>query len=132
MKKVLFVCVENSSRSQMAEGFAQAFGQGAVEAYSAGSKPSGKVNPLAIEVMREAGIDISGNLSKGFKELPVNNFDYVVTLGCQDICPFFPADKHLEWQIDDPKDKNIEFFRKVRDDIGNKVRELIKSISVNN
>ena len=132
MKKVLFVCVENSSRSQMAEGFAQAFGQGAVEAYSAGSKPSGKVNPLAIEVMREAGIDISGNLSKGFKELPVNNFDYVVTLGCQDICPFFPADKHLEWQIDDPKDKNIEFFRKVRDDIGNKVKELIKSISVNN
>ena len=132
MKKVLFVCVENSSRSQMAEGFARAFGKGVVEAYSAGSKPSGKVNPLTIEVMREAGIDISGNLSKGFNELPVKNFDYVVTLGCQDICPFFPADKHLEWQIDDPKDKNIEFFRKVRDDISCKVSELIKSISVDN
>jgi len=132
MKKVLFVCVENSCRSQIAEGFAQAFGKGAIEAYSAGSKPLGKVNPLAIEVMREAGIDISGNLSKGFNELPVNNFDYVVTLGCQDICPFFPADKHIEWQIDDPKDKNIEFFRKVRDDIGNRVRELIKRASGNN
>ena len=132
MKKILFVCVENSCRSQMAEGFARAFGKGVVEAYSAGSKPSGKVNPLTIEVMREAGIDISGNLSKGFNELPVKNFDYVVTLGCQDICPFFPADKHLEWQIDDPKDKNIEFFRKVRDDISCKVSELIKSISVDN
>ena len=130
MKKILFVCVENSCRSQMAEGFAREFGKGVVETYSAGSKPSGKVNPLAIEVMREAGIDISGNLSKGFKELPVKNFDYVITLGCQDICPFFPADKHLEWQIDDPKNKKVEFFRKVRDDISCKVSELIKNISV--
>lgn len=132
MKKILFVCVENSCRSQMAEGFARAFGKGAVEVYSAGSKPSGKINPLAIEVMRQAGIDISGNLSKGFNDLPVQKFDYVVTLGCQDVCPFFPADKHLEWQISDPKDKNIEFFRKVRDDIRCKVSELIKSILVDN
>jgi len=128
MKKVLFVCVENSCRSQMAEGFARAFGKGIIEVYSAGSKPSGRINPLAIEVMCEVGIDISGNFSKGFNELPVKDFDYVVTLGCQDICPLFPADKHIKWQIDDPKGKNIEFFRKVRNDISFKVTELIKSI----
>jgi arsenate reductase (thioredoxin) len=132
MKKVLFVCVENSCRSQMAEGFAREFGKGVLEVYSAGSKPSGKISTLAIEVMREAGVDISGNISKGFNELPLRNFDYVITLGCQDICPFFPADKHLEWQIDDPKNKDVEFFRKVRDDISCKVSELIKSISVDN
>ncbi len=132
MKRVLFVCVENSCRSQMAEGFARAFGNGKIEAYSAGSKPSGKVNPLAIEVMREAGVDISGNLSRGFNALPVRNFDYVVTLGCQDICPFLPADKHIEWQIEDPKNKNIEFFRQVRDEISCKVTELIKNILADN
>jgi arsenate reductase len=116
----------------MAEGFARAFGNGKIEAYSAGSKPSGKVNPLAIEVMREAGVDISGNLSRGFNALPVRNFDYVVTLGCQDICPFLPADKHIEWQIEDPKNKNIEFFRQVRDEISCKVTELIKNILADN
>lgn len=132
MKRVLFVCVENSCRSQMAEGFAHAFGNGKIEAYSAGSKPSGKVNPLAIEVMHEAGVDISGNLSRGFNALPVRNFDYVVTLGCQDICPFFPADKHIEWQIEDPINKNIDFFRQIRDEISCKVSELIKNILVDN
>ena len=132
MKKILFVCVENSCRSQIAEGFAREFGKGVIEAYSAGSKPSGKINTLAIEVMREAGIDISGNISKGFNELPIRNFDYVITLGCRDICPFFPADKHLEWQIDDPRNKGAEFFRKVRDELSCKVSELIKGIAVDN
>ena len=129
MKKILFVCIENSCRSQMAEGFANHFGKGILEAYSAGSKPSGKVNLNAIEVMQKAGIDISQSKSKGFKELPLKKFDYVVTLGCKDMCPFVPADKHIEWQIEDPKGKDIDFFRKIRRSIEEKVNELIKTIA---
>ncbi|MDD5655292.1 MAG: arsenate reductase ArsC [Candidatus Omnitrophota bacterium] len=125
MKKVLFVCVENSCRSQMAEGFARQYGGNVLEAYSAGSKPSGTVNPYAVKVMREAGIDISLQESKGFNELPAKEFDYVITLGCQDTCPFVPAVKHLEWQIEDPKGRDLDFFRSVRDNIKLKVQELI-------
>ena len=122
MKTVLFVCVENSCRSQMAEGIVRHFGKGILEAYSAGSKPSGIINPGALEVMREFGIDISKQKSKGFSDLPIKIFDYVITLGCKDICPFVPADKHIEWEIDDPKGKDLDFFRKVRDEIKNKRR----------
>lgn len=131
-KRVLFVCIENSCRSQMAEGFATHMEKAMWEAYSAGSKPSGKVNPLAVEVMREAGIDISQQKSKGFNDLPVKQFEYVITLGCKDVCPFVPADKHIEWDIDDPKDKDKEFFRKVREQIKNKVTALAKDIAQNN
>ena len=128
MKKVLFVCIENSCRSQIAEGFAKSLGKNVIEAYSAGSRPSGKVNPAAIQVMREIGIDISGQKSKGFLELPVKEFDYVITLGCQDICPFVPACEHIEWQISDPKDKGIDFFRKVRDEIKSEVEKIIQNV----
>jgi arsenate reductase len=128
MKKILFVCVENSCRSQIAEGFARNLGEGIVEAYSAGSRPSGKINPEAIKVMRESGIDISSQKSKGFDRLPVKEFDYVITLGCQDACPFVPAKQHVDWGVADPKGKDIEFFRKVRDNIADKVKELIKNV----
>ncbi|MDD5155522.1 MAG: arsenate reductase ArsC [Candidatus Omnitrophica bacterium] len=124
-KKVLFVCIENACRSQIAEGFANYLGKDILEAYSAGSKPSGKVNPYAIEVMREAGIDISGQSSKGFDELAVKEFDYVFTMGCRDVCPFLPADKHIEWNIEDPKGKDISFFRKIRDQIKTKIIDFI-------
>lgn len=126
MKKVLFVCIENSCRSQMAEGFARHFGKETIEAYSAGSKPSGKINPNAIKVMQEDGIDITSQQSKGFDELRVKDFDLVITLGCKDTCPFVPSKKHIEWQIEDPKEKNLEFFRKVRDDIKGNVKKLIR------
>ena len=126
MKTVLFVCVENSCRSQMAEGLARHIGNGIIEVYSAGSKPLGKVNFDAVKVMGEAGIDISNALSKGFNDLPIKKFDYVITLGCKDICPFVPADEHIEWQIEDPKGKDLDFFRKVRDEIKNKITDLIK------
>ncbi len=128
MKKILFVCIENSCRSQMAEGFAQEIGRDILDAYSAGSRPSGNVNPTAVKVMQEIGIDIFNQKSKGFTDLPVKEFDYVVTLGCQDVCPFVPAKEHLDWQISDPKNKDIEFFRNVRDDIKNKVVKLIENI----
>lgn len=128
MKKVLFVCIENSCRSQMAEGFARHLGKGIIEAYSAGSRPSGQVNPTAIEVMCEAGIDISGQSSKGFDELPVKKFDYVITLGCQDMCPFVPAEEHIDWRISDPKAKSIDIFRQVRDTIKIAVEKLINNV----
>jgi glutathione/glutaredoxin type arsenate reductase len=126
MKKILFVCVENSCRSQMAEGFARFFGKGSIEIYSAGSKPSGVVNTKAIEVMKEVGIDISGVQSKGFADLGVQHFDYAITLGCGDTCPFIPADKHIEWHIEDPRGRDIEFMRKVRDIIKDKVHAILK------
>jgi protein-tyrosine-phosphatase len=128
MKKVLFVCVENSCRSQMAQGFARQLGKGVIEAYSAGSRPSGEVNPLAVKVMQEEGVDLSVYKSKGFNELPVKNFDYVVSLGCQDTCPLFPAKEHIQWQVADPKGKEAEFFRVVRAEIKKKVTELIRNI----
>ena len=129
MKKILFVCVENSCRSQMAEGLAGYLGKDILESYSAGSKPSGIVDPNTIRVMQETGIDISAQKSKGFYDLPVKEFDYVISLGCKDICPFFPADNHIEWKIEDPKGKSIEFYRKTRDLIKGKIEELIESIS---
>jgi glutathione/glutaredoxin type arsenate reductase len=126
MQKVLFVCIENSCRSQIAEGFARSLGKDVIEAYSAGSKPSGKVNPDAIKVMREAGIDISLQESKGFSDLTGKNFDYVITLGCGDACPFVPADKHIEWKIENPMGKDLDFFRQTRDEIRDKVINFIE------
>ena len=126
MKTVLFICVENSCRSQMAEGFAKNLGRDIIEAHSAGSRPSGKINPEAIKVMQEVGIDISYQKSKGFEELSIKKFNYVVTMGCEKACPFVPAKQSIGWQIEDPNGKGLEFFRKVRDDIVEKVKELIK------
>ena len=126
MKRLLFLCVENSCRSQMAEGFAHVLGRNIIDACSAGSKPSGKVDTLAIEAMGEVGIDISKYRSKGFDDLSVKNFDFVITLGCKDTCPFVGADKHIEWQIEDPKGKGIDVFIKVRDDIRNRICRFIK------
>lgn len=120
---VLFVCTENACRSQMAEGWARKLLPD-WHAYSAGSKPRGSIDTRAIEVMNEAGIDLFAQKSKGFSELPVAEFDYVVTMGCKDGCPFVPAKKILAWDIPDPAGKSPEFFRQVRDTIGEKVRHL--------
>ena len=128
MKKVLFVCVENSCRSQMAEGFAKKLGQGKIDTFSAGSNPSGKVDKMAIKVMKEKGIDISGQKSKGFNDLKEKDFDYVITMGCGDVCPFVPARQRIEWDILDPRGKSIEVFREVRDVIERKAREFVESL----
>jgi len=126
--KVLFVCIENSCRSQMAEGWARQIFGDKIEAYSAGSKPSGVINPDAIKVMGEIGIDISGQRSKGFNDLPVKEFDYVITMGCEETCPFIPAKHMLAWQIEDPKGKGLDVFRRVRDEIKNKFNILLTQI----
>ena len=128
MEKVLFVCVENSCRSQMAEGFAKNLGEGKIETFSAGSSPSGQVEKMAIKVMQEKGIDISNQKSKGFGDLEDKDFDYVITLGCKDVCPFVPARQRIEWDVPDPKGKSIEAFRKTRDEIERKVRKFVESL----
>jgi arsenate reductase (thioredoxin) len=128
MKSVLFVCIENACRSQMAEGFAKASGKDFMEVYSAGSRPSGQIDPTAIKVMAELGIDISRQSSKGFLNLPVKHFDYAITLGCGDQCPFVPAERRIDWKILDPKNKDLNFFRQVRNDIGREVKAFLQYV----
>lgn len=127
--KVLFVCVENAGRSQMAEGFAKKLGRDHLEAWSAGSKPSGKLNPAAVEAMKAHGIDISGHRSKGLAELPEARWDYVVTMGCGDACPFVPAKARVDLEIPDPKGRQPEevreICRKIEDEVALLVRRAI-------
>jgi protein-tyrosine-phosphatase len=125
-KRVLFVCVENSNRSQMAEAFARIHGAGRVEAHSAGSRPSGRINPRAVELMRELGYDLSAHRSKGLADLPAGEFDAVVGMGCGDEgCPLVPARAREEWGVPDPKDLPAEQYREVRDLIEAKVKDLL-------
>lgn len=129
MKKLLFVCVENSCRSQMAEGFARLHGAGKIEAYSAGSKPSGKVNETAVAVMKEKAVDLTVQRSKGLNDLPAGQWEAVVTMGCGDACPSLPAKRRVDWALPDPKRMPLDEFRKVRDDIELRVKALIKDIA---
>jgi protein-tyrosine-phosphatase len=126
--KIVFICVENARRSQMAEGFAEAFGQGELKVYSAGSRPFWTIDPLVIEVMREKGIDLSSKQPKSLNDLPSIEMDYLVTMGCEETCPAILAKKIIEWQIPDPKGKSIEVFREVRDLIEDRVKDLLKEI----
>jgi arsenate reductase len=127
-KRVVFVCVENSNRSQMAEAFARLYGAGKVEAYSAGSRPSGRINPKAIAAMRELGYDLGLHQSKGLSDLPADGFDVAVTMGCGDQCPLLQATRREDWNIPDPKAMDVEQFRAVRDLIGQKVKELLAKL----
>lgn len=130
LKRVLFVCVENSNRSQMAEAFARITGGKSVEAYSAGSRPSGKVNPKAIEAMRELGYDLSVHRSKSLDELPDLAFDFVATMGCGDACPMVRARQRADWSIPDPKHLPADEFRVVRDLIQDKVRTTLDELGI--
>jgi arsenate reductase len=127
MKKVLFVCVENAGRSQMAEGFAKEFGSDKFVVSSAGNKPAEKVNPVVVEVMKEKGIDISSNKPKLITARMAQEQDLIVTMGCNDqgICPgpFFKPT--IDWALEDPKGKPIEKVREIRDDIEGRVKEII-------
>ena len=128
-KKLLFVCIENSNRSQMSQAFAKIIGGPNVEAYSAGSKPSGIVNPKAIDAMKELGYDLSTHDSKSLDEVKAfAPFDAVVTMGCGDACPWMPAKQFIDWQIPDPKNMAPQQFNEVRDLIKGKVKELIESL----
>src|SRR5262249_36596365 len=132
--RLLFVCVENSNRSQIAEAFARIHGGDRVEAHSAGSRPSGRGNPKAIESMRELGHDLTSHRSKSLddvsSEVPDHaQWDAVVTMGCGDSCPHVPARYREDWQIPDPRDMPPEQFRNVRDLIGRKVADLLTRLS---
>jgi arsenate reductase len=128
--KILFVCAENTNRSQMSQTFATIYGGEKVQAYSAGSKPSGTVNPKAIAVMKELGNDLSSHKSKTLDEVKADApFDAVVTMGCGDACPWMPAKQFIDWEIPDPRNMNEDDFRKVRDLIEQKVKDLLQQLA---
>jgi len=129
MRRLLFVCVENSCRSQMAEAFARLHGGPEVEAFSAGSRPSGVVHPRAVAAMREVGCDLSTHRSSSIDALPEEPFDAVVTMGCGETCPFVAARSRFDWNIPDPKDMDPTGFRKVRDRIEQEVLGLLAGIA---
>ena len=112
----------------MAEGFAEHLGREKVEVYSAGSRPSSEIDPLVIEVMKEKGIDLSGNRPKGLDDLPPIEMDFLITMGCEETCPTVLAKKIIEWKIPDPKGKSIEFYREIRDVIEEKVKTFLEKI----
>ena len=127
--KLLFVCVENANRSQMSQAFARIHGGDKVEAYSAGSKPSGVVNPKAIAAMKELGYDLTTHGSKSPQEVEAfAPFVAVVTMGCGDACPWMPAKQFIDWQIPDPKHMEPAQFNEVRDYISGKVKALIEAM----
>lgn len=128
-KRVLFVCVENANRSQMAEAFARLHGGGKVEPYSAGSRPSGKVNSRAIQFMREVGYDLSNHDSKSLDQFNEAEIDVAVTMGCGDACPLVRARCREEWNIPDPKELPDDEFRKIRDLIEQKIKDLLARLA---
>ncbi|MFL6593492.1 MAG: arsenate reductase ArsC [Luteimonas sp.] len=127
MKRVLFVCVENSNRSQMAEAFARMAGGDFVEASSAGSRPSGVINPKAVRFMAELGYDLSTHRSKSLEEIS-GQFDAVVTMGCGDSCPWVPARIREDWALPDPKELDDDGYRAVRDEIARRVARLMDAL----
>ena len=125
---VLFLCVHNAGRSQMAAGFLAALAAGAVEVRSAGSLPADQVNPAAVEAMREVGIDISEQTPKLLTDDAVQASDVVITMGCGDSCPVFPGTRYLDWDLPDPAGKGIDAVRPIRDEIRSRVEALLTEL----
>ena len=125
---VLFVCVHNAGRSQMAAGFMQFLSEGKVKVLSAGSAPKESINPIAVEVMSEVGIDIANNQPKVLTNDAVQESDVVITMGCGDACPFYPGKRYEDWVLDDPAGQSIEKVREIRDQIREKVGKLLSEI----
>ncbi len=128
--RVLFVCVENACRSQMAAGFARMHGAGRIEAHSAGSKPANAVNPRAISFMAERGCDISAQIPAPLSAFADQAFDGVITMGCGDACPWLPARHREDWALPDPKSLSDEQFRAVRDEIERRVQHLLSEMDI--
>ncbi len=123
--KILFACVENSFRSQLAEAIANHFFSDKIIAESAGSAPIGKVHPNTLAVLNDMGINTSSLYSKGFNEVKLKNYDYVITMGCKDKCPFYPAKANLEWELPDIKNNPIEDIKKLAEDIKKRINDLL-------
>ena len=129
MKSVLFVCTENSNRSQMAEAFARIHGRDVLQPYSAGSRPSGEVNPRAVRAMDDVGYDLSSHLSKSVSAVPAGPYDFVITMGCGDDCPHIPAAERDDWDVADPRDMTPREFNEVRDGIEARVKGLVEKVT---
>ena len=127
---VLFVCVHNAGRSQMAAGFLRELAGDRVDVLSAGSEPKDRINPVAIEAMAEEGIDIAGNTPKVLTVEAVRESDVVITMGCGDACPIFPGKRYEDWELDDPAGLGVDAVRPIRDDIEKRVRALLASLGV--
>ncbi|MGJ0558395.1 arsenate reductase ArsC [Methylocystis sp.] len=125
---VLFVCVHNAGRSQMAAGFLQHLAGDRIEVLSAGSEPKDAINPVAVQAMAEVGIDIAGGQPKVLTTEAVQDSDVVITMGCGDACPFFPGKRYEDWKLDDPAGQGIEAVREIRDDIRGRIEVLIASL----
>ena len=125
---VLFVCVHNAGRSQMAAGWLRHLAGGSIEVRSAGSLPGDRVNPAAVQAMAEVGIDISDQRPKVLTGDAVESSDVVITMGCGDVCPVFPGTRYLDWQLDDPAGKGVEAVRPIRDEIERRVRRLLSEL----
>lgn len=128
MSGILFLCIHNAGRSQMAAGFARSLSHGTVNIFSGGSEPAEHVNPVAVEVMREVGIDISHYQPQRFTDELLHEVDVVVTMGCGDTCPYIPGKKYVDWPLDDPKGETVEVVRRIRDDIKIRVEELLAQL----
>ncbi|GAA1980235.1 arsenate reductase ArsC [Nocardiopsis rhodophaea] len=128
--RVLFVCVHNAGRSQMAAGFLAHLSRGAVEVRSAGSAPGDRINPVAVEAMREVGIDISANTPQVLTPEAVEASDVVITMGCGDACPVVPGKRYLDWELDDPAGQPLDKVRPVRDEIRLRVERLLGELGV--
>lgn len=125
---VLFVCVHNAGRSQMAAGYLQSIAGDRIEVLSAGSEPKDQINPVAVEAMREEGVDITGNTPKLLTVDAVKESDVVITMGCGDACPIFPGKRYEDWELDDPAGEGIESVRRIRDDIRARIENLVDEL----
>ena len=125
---VLFVCIHNAGRSQMAAGYMTALSNGAVEVRSGGSEPGTEINPIAIQAMREEGIDISQGVPQLMTTEAVQASDVVITMGCGDVCPIFPGKRYEDWELADPKGQNIDAVRPIRDDIKARITALLAEL----
>ena len=129
---VLFVCVHNAGRSQIAAGYLQHFAGDRIEVRSAGTAPKDSINPVAVEVMQEENISLGENVPKVLSDQAVKDSDYVITMGCGDACPFFPGKTYLDWELKDPANQPIEVVREIRDEIKDRVQKLIAEIDAKN
>jgi arsenate reductase len=127
---VLFLCVHNAGRSQMAAGFLRSLGGESVEVFSAGSEPAETVNPTAVEAMAEVGIDIAGAVPRRWSDAMIKSVDVVVTMGCGDTCPVFPGTRYVDWEVEDPSGKTLDEVRPIRDDLEGRVRGLMSELGV--
>jgi arsenate reductase len=126
--RVLFVCVHNAGRSQMAAGFLKSLAGDGVDVFSAGSEPAGQVNPVAVQAMAERGIDISSNRPRLLQDSNVAEADVVITMGCGDACPFYPGKRYEDWELDDPAGRPLIEVRRIRDEIEQRVNHLVSEL----